>query len=522
MGLRINTNLSSLMALRTLTINDRKQTQSLERLSTGLRINRGADDPSGLVISEELRGQLGSLQQAVNNSQDASNLISTADAALQEVSTLLVRIRESILFALNTGGASPAQIAAEQDAVDQAIAAIERIAATTRFADRPLLNGTVNFIVTGNRPDLLDDLNVRSAAFVQGEAVRDFSIVVTTNPQRGQIRILSAYADGSTTLRISGPRGTEDVILASGTTSQSIAQAINSVAGFTGIYASGTTGAGHRLDIFTEEFGLGQMVRIEVIDGRISGATTTVQVMGDDGTLTSTGITQKPLDSGDVVMDWGLDGQVLFEGQLFTGVGREFNILTKVANLEFKLDPELIGVQLSATFTLGNTGLDFQLNEMARPTDRLSVGIESVTTALLGFEEHRDRIAESIRGISVGAPSTSWVMTGGFMNSIKTGGKNDLTRNPQNAAEIVRAAVTKVARLRGFLGAIQADTLGPNINALNIAIESTSASLSTIRDLDFARETANFVKAQILFQSSLATLANANTIPQSVLLLLRV
>ena len=137
MGLRINTNISAITALRILKTNQRSQATSLERLSTGLRINRGADDPSGLVISEQLRTQLKALDQSVSNSQNANNLLNVADAALAEVSNLLVDIQTSITFAQNTGGSTPEQIAAEQDAVDQAVAAIDRIATTTRFADKP-------------------------------------------------------------------------------------------------------------------------------------------------------------------------------------------------------------------------------------------------------------------------------------------------------------------------------------------------------------------------------------------------
>ena len=133
MGLRVNTNASAVTALRNLRLSDAAQSKSLERLSTGLRINRASDDPSGLVISEQLRAQVKSLGQALENTQNASNLIGTAEAALAEVSKLLIDIRESALFALNTGGTSQEQVEAEQDAVDAAIGAIDRIAASTRF-----------------------------------------------------------------------------------------------------------------------------------------------------------------------------------------------------------------------------------------------------------------------------------------------------------------------------------------------------------------------------------------------------
>ena len=178
MGLRINTNISSMRALRMLRVNDRNQARSLERLSTGLRINRGADDPSGLVISEQLRSQVAALEQAVTNSQNAMNLINVADAALGEMSSLLVQIQDSIIFAQSTGGATPQQIAAEQDAVDQAVAAIDRIASTTRFADRPLLNGNAEFQLSSSVPDFFDDVEVSSANFAASCSAAFFAFPV--------------------------------------------------------------------------------------------------------------------------------------------------------------------------------------------------------------------------------------------------------------------------------------------------------------------------------------------------------
>jgi flagellin len=523
MGLRINTNIPSIRSLRNLGINDARQMASLERLATGLRINKGSDDPSGLVISEQLKGQLATLNKAVENSQNASNLISTTDAALQEVSNLLVRVQSSTVFALNTGGSSPAQIAAEQDAVDGAIAAIDRIAATTRFSDKALLNGTVGFSITGTRPSELVDLKIRSVSFAPGELDRQFTVRIQRLPQRAEINIASAYSVGTTTIRVSGPRGTEDVTIASGTASQGIATAINSIAGFTGVYASGTTGANHNVSLYSEEFGQAQIMKVEITSGRISGGTGAISVRADDGTLTVAGT--KPLEQGDAISDRGLGAQVLFAGQVFTGIGRAFNILTKVASIQFslnsdKLDKGEITVGQNVSFTVTATGMNFQLNELPRPTDQMSVGIDSVTSALLGFEPMRDRIMESIRGVSVGA-TTGQVTKGGFLNTMKTGGSNDLVSNPQNASEILKAAMNQVATLRGFLGAIQADSIQPNITSVGVAIENLSSSLSTIRDLDFAKEAAEYIKSQILYQSGLTVLANANQIPQGVLGLLR-
>jgi flagellin len=521
MGLRINTNINTLIALRHLRQNDRAQARSLERLSTGLAINRAGDNPSGLIISEQLRGQIRTLEQAIENSQNASNLISIADAALNEIADLLVEIQRSIIFALNSGGTSPAQLAAEQAAVDQAIAAIDRIAATTRYADKHLLNGSLSFYTTEEIPDAIDNLRMRSVMFTSTITSKELSFTVTRLPQRARIEIVSAVAVGTTILRIFGPRGTEDVTLAPGASNVTIAGAINGVAGYTGVYASGVPQGS--LNIFSEDFGVAQVIRIEVIEGKISGISTTVRILGDDGVMTTAGVAQKPLEVGEVIYDKGLDGQVTFEGQLFTAVGREFNILSTAASLSFSLDPDLIGPAMSGTtytVTVANTGLNFQLGGTHFPSDRLAFGIDTVNSALLGFETYRDRIAEAEAGISAGAAEANWILKGGFLNSIITGRPNDLTTNPGNALEIIKIALTQVASLRGDIGAIQADNILPNIDSVSVAIENLQNTLSAIRDLDFAEESAEFVRAQVLFQSNIGVLSAANTLPQSVLALL--
>lgn len=517
MGLRINTNVTALRSLRNLSKNDHNQALSLERLSTGLRINRGSDDPSGLVISEQLRSQLASLNQAVDNSQNASNLISIADAALNEVSGLLVGIQDSVVFAQNTGGNSPAQVAAEQDSVDQAVAAINRIAATTRYSDRNILNGNAGYVTTGTMPDVLNDLSIRSMTFAGSQDSRSFTVNIDTDAQRARIVLNDPYANGDTVIRVQGSRGTESILLASSSTESEIASAINSKAGFTGVFASAT---GTTLDLFSEEFGSSQLLKIEVVSGQLSGSGS-IQVLDDTGTLTTTGATQPPLNAGDSVTDSGLNGTVSIDGNSFEGTGRDFNIMMSTAQFSFRLDPERIGTDTTGTFTVLNSGLTFQLNELPQETDRLHVGVMNVAASNLGMEAYRDRIAESINGISTGSASTNWINVGGYMSSLVTGGGNDLTQDAGNASSIVREAIDQVSSLRGFLGAVQASNVQPNIDSLGVSIENLSASLSNLRDLNFASETSNFTRTQILFQSGIAVLASSNLIPQSILTLLR-
>lgn len=511
MGLRINTNTSTQRALRQLIRNDQSQAISLEKLSTGLRINRASDDPAGLVVSEQLRGQLSALNRAVENSQNASNLIATADAAIQEISNLLAGIQSSLVFVQNTGGNSTEQINAEQAVVDQAIASIDRIAATTRFAGRNLINGVAEFSLSASAPAALNDLKIHSMTFAPDSLTRTVSLTVSRLPERGLIAYTTGVsAVGQTVLRISGPRGTEDISIASGAQEQSIARAVNSVSQFTGVFASSTSTS---LRIFTSDYGESSQVRLEVVSGRLRE-------------------TSASAGAGSIRSDRGVDAQISFEGQIFTGVGNQFSILTRLATFEFSLNPDSsttesltpnIAQGSIITFTAGKTGLNFQLNEQPTDIDRLAASIPNLSTATLGFKIQRDILSEAIAGGS--APSGniggSQILVGGVLNTLKTGNTNSLKNNPGNATAIVRRAINDVASARGRLGAIQAGSIQPNITAVGVHIEQLSSSLSVIRDLDFAEETAKLTRNQILFQSSIATVAAANAVPQAVLSLLR-
>jgi flagellin len=146
---RINTNISSIIAQTNLSrANDQLQ-QSLTRLSTGLRINTGKDDPAGLIASENLRSDINGVQKGISNSQRANQIISTADSALGQVSSLLNDLRGLVSEASNTGAMSEAQIQANQLQVDSSLAAIDRIAQTTSFQGRKLLDGSLDFITSG-------------------------------------------------------------------------------------------------------------------------------------------------------------------------------------------------------------------------------------------------------------------------------------------------------------------------------------------------------------------------------------
>src|SRR6478672_7499601 len=145
---RINTNVSSLVAQTTLSRTQDQLQQALTRLSTGLRINSGKDDPAGLIASENLRRDITSANTAISNSQQADQLIATADSSLGQISGLLNDIRGLAVQAANKGVLSDEQIAANQLQVDSSLDAIDRIAKITTFQGRTLLDGSLDFTKT--------------------------------------------------------------------------------------------------------------------------------------------------------------------------------------------------------------------------------------------------------------------------------------------------------------------------------------------------------------------------------------
>src|SRR3990172_8851596 len=145
---RINSNLPSLVAQNVLGRSNAALEQALNRLSTGLRINTGKDDRAGLIASETLRSDITSIRKAISNTERADQVIATADSALGQVSSLLNDIRGLVTESANSGALSDAQIAANQLQLDSSLEALNRIAQTTTFQGRKLLNGTLDFTTT--------------------------------------------------------------------------------------------------------------------------------------------------------------------------------------------------------------------------------------------------------------------------------------------------------------------------------------------------------------------------------------
>lgn len=197
---RINTNVSSLVAQKTLSRSNGQLQEALSRLSTGVRINAGKDDPAGLIASENLRRDITASQRAITNTERATQLISTADSALGQISNLLNDIRGLVTEAANTGVLSSEQISANQLQVDSSLEAIDRIAQVTTFQGRKLLDGSLDFIkTTTSGGSSVVDLNIQKANLGSTGAL-NVAVDITSAATRASITNNAAainYAAGS-------------------------------------------------------------------------------------------------------------------------------------------------------------------------------------------------------------------------------------------------------------------------------------------------------------------------------------
>ena len=183
---RINTNVSSLVAQNRLQASNKDLNTALTRLSTGLRINSGADDPAGLIASESLRSEITGLGKAITNTQRASQIISTADSALGQVSSLLNDIKGLVSEAANSGALSDEEIAANQLQLDSSLEAINRIAQTTTFQGRKLLDGSLDYTSTASSVSSVKDVNI-SKAKLGSTGNLDVEVVVSSAATQGKV-----------------------------------------------------------------------------------------------------------------------------------------------------------------------------------------------------------------------------------------------------------------------------------------------------------------------------------------------
>jgi len=472
---RINTNVASIIAQNRLSRNTNDLQVRLERLSTGLRINRGKDDPAGLIASEILRSEKRAIGQAIDNSQRAINVISTAEGALNETSSLLLDLRALIVATANDGALTAEEVDANRLEIDSLIASIDRIANTTSFGSLKLLNGSLDYNLSSVQPSQVNAATVFSTRVPEG-GTKNVEIQVLASAQTAQISAAGATT-AAATIELAGNLGTEIIAFASGATIAEVAASINASRESTGV--SATASSNGALYLNSQQFGSAQFVQVRALSGTFINAATF-----------TTG--------GSPARDDGQDVQALVNGQLADSTGTRVDIRSSNLDARIFLDTAFAQQTTSSTsFQVTGGGSLFQLGPEVTPQAQVSVALGSVGSSNLGNA------------------------VVGFLDSIRSGGSNEVKSGNFVAAQnILGQAINQVSTLRGRLGSLQKNQIQTNINSQQVALENVSASESVIRDADIATEVSALTRSQILFQSTQSTLQISNTLPQAVLGLL--
>ena len=500
--MRINHNISALNAWRQINQTNYSMSKTLERLSSGLRINRAGDDAAGLAISEKMRGQIKGLNMAIKNAQDAISLIQTAEGALTEVHSILQRMRE---LAVQAASDTNTDVDREQiqKELDQLREEIDRIARTTEFNTKKLLDGKLESfrneadvkVVTGGNLNVQVDMTLSSGAVLFETDAADIDNNESYSVNLGG----SAFTVSLTNNTISIVYGGTTIGTITGVTAGATSITLGDVK-FTFTASSIAAGAG-TVQIDSVKLTLTTSVTVNLNDA-IEG-TYAVEVGQFVGTQTSeldirlnlydsTGLKAQSVvdfDSGSVfvgtVVTAGVSTIQLQKGFLITWDTTVYSLSDFGGALPNEEVVDSGVVRAEAVYT-SDTQLVFQIG--ANEGHNMIAGIDDMSAGALGLTTESLKVTD------------------------------------QNAAEraimVVDAAIYRVSTARAALGAIQ-NRLEHTIANLGVAAENLTAAESRIRDADMAKEMMEFTKQQILLQSSMAMLAQANVLPQNVLQLMR-
>lgn len=481
MSFRINTNVAAMGALRNVGLTNLELNKSIQRLSTGLRINSGADDPAGLIVSENFRTQIASLGQAIRNNQDAINYTKTAEGALDEVNRLLREARTLAVQSANSAVVDPDQLQANQNQLNAIAESITRISQNTEFGKRKLLDGSAGIhagIIGANVSRISLSGQWDGDSLTEASAI---TMTVTTDAEKASITG-HVYATGATALAagVVTVNGLTFNVSTSDTV-DSLVGRLNAASAQTGVTASYTTGGA----IVLNQINFGAANEINVTDS-------TGVLLTAAGTATDAGV--------DAVANVTIDTNGATAGGLvtvqMTGGRNGLGALTLSDAEGNQIELTEAGNASAGSSTIGQLFIgssQFQVGANQGQTVSLSLGNYAADNLGTG----------AVTGLSVAN-----------LDLTSSNGAND-------AMTVLDAAIAQVSAIRGRIGNFQRNVLETNIRTLGVAQENLTATESDIRDVDFAYEMTQFTKLQILQQSGLAVLAQANAAPGNVLSLLR-
>ena len=484
----INSNVASLNAQRNLNTSQTSLNTSLTRLSSGLRINSAKDDAAGLAISERMTSQIRGLNQAVRNANDGISLSQTAEGALGEIGNNLQRIRELAVQSANASN-SASDRASLQKEVAQLTAEISRVASQTQFNGLNLLDGSFqsqSFQVGANANQTIDIASISDA-----RATALGSHTLTTGGTAMSTVVVDTAAN--TTANGNGVTVEADLSL---TTDKGTVSSIS--------YAADSDAAEIATAINDAASGIG-------ITAVASNSTTldSISVAGDltfdlNGTTISATIT----DTNDLsAIAAAINGAQATTGVTasFTTAGDKSSLtLSTTDGRDIVLDTYANTGAAGATLAVGGSTVTEGGNDSATVT-----GTVSLTSS-------QGQI------ITANANADVFGTAGTNISSFQSLALQDISSadGAQTAIEVLDAALSQINTARADLGAIQ-NRFSSTIANLQSASENLSASRSRIQDADFAAETANMTRGQILQQAGVAILAQANSLPNNVLSLLR-
>jgi flagellin len=522
---RINTNVSSLISQRVLSQNNNALGLALERLSTGLRINRGKDDPAGLIASQNLRAEKGAVAQAIANSERADQVVNIAEGGLQEIADLLSELQALITQTANDGGISVEEKTANQLQIDSILQTIDRVASATSFQGLKLLNGNLDYATDNINPNVAA-FKVNGAKLNFGDT-RDVQVLVVASAQTAGFYLsfggnnlnLSTISDRFV-IEITGAKGSREMSFASGTAVSSIVKAINTFTEVIGVTAelSGTGGASG-IVLRSVEYGSAEFVSVRMVS---SGGINTAQAnagiyelqdQNSNAAKVSTSPNDRTLFAAATVKinDYGQDVDAIINGILATTQGTTARINTDFLDVEVDLKTgtatgaEAQRLGAINAFRITGGGADFQLAGRVDIGGKVSIGVPNFAVRNIGRSD----------ALVAGSPQTY------FLSDLAAGKPLSVVDGNLNVAQdVVGQAIKDVTSLRGRLGAFQKNTIGATIRSLGISLENTTAAESVIRDTDFANETSQLTRAQVLQSASTQVLTIANASPQNALQLL--
>jgi flagellin len=504
---RINTNVQSLIAQRILGQNNINLSHTLERLSTGLRINRGKDDPAGLIASERLGAEVKSLNAAISNANRADQVVNIAEGGLNEVSGLLTELQGLVTSTANTAGLSEDEKKANQLQIDSILQTIDRVSGATSFQGKRLLNGSLDY-TTSAVAGGVSTYKVNGAKISNNVPLAVQAIVTKSAQNAGLFLSTNGTLDlggtnGTFSLEIGGAAGSRQYSFASTTTVANIVAAINSFRSVTGVSA---VASGTGVKLASVEFGSSQFVSVKTISaGGIIGANTGIYGLAATDFNTYTGAATTFANATNGVRDVGQDVSATINGVTATAHGRTARINTDFLDVELSLTtPAATTLGTIDALTIIGGGADFQLAGNVDIIGKVSLGVGNIATRTVGGTFNSSGVLEYLS-----------TLASGQINNVVTA--VDLTQ----AQSIIYNTINEIGALRGRLGAFQKNTIGATIRSLGVAVENTSAAESSIKDANFAEETASLTRNQILVAAATNVLGLANQAPQAALKLLQ-